>query len=375
MTSRTRRAFHLSGASWLLLCAIGNSAMAEDAAAPPDATPLPEITVTAPSPIVRHRTVPSRTPARVARAAPGRNRERARQSRTGAGRGRAPTGRAAGRDRSVRNRHRRPNEEIRRSRCRDARRSPVFQTRHHRLQLCAGRIEPADHPRSRRQPRRHRRERHRRRRRLRPRRGSFRAHRPVLYQPGRSRARTCGAALRLDIDRRRRQRDQQPDSGCAAHLPRRAVQELRTAGQGAAGGCAIIILHECRDANGGELGRSRRRRRHLARCRRQQCRGSCRRLRPQDQRLQHPELSLSVRPDQAGQRPPAELRGAGGRRVGRRLLFLPGRLHRRSRSRRTTRSTAFPASTAPITRPGSTVIRPSSPPRANIIRMRTRSMP
>jgi iron complex outermembrane recepter protein len=76
MTSRTRRAFHLSGASWLLLCAIGNSAMAEDAAAPPEATPLPEITVTAPSPIVRHRTVPSRTTARVSRAAPGRNRER-----------------------------------------------------------------------------------------------------------------------------------------------------------------------------------------------------------------------------------------------------------------------------------------------------------
>jgi iron complex outermembrane receptor protein len=50
--------------------------MAEDAAAPPEATPLPEITVTAPSPIVRHRTVPSRTTARVARAAPGRNRER-----------------------------------------------------------------------------------------------------------------------------------------------------------------------------------------------------------------------------------------------------------------------------------------------------------
>src|SRR4051794_5678736 len=76
MTSRTRRAFHLSGASWLLLCAIGNNAMAEDAAAPPEATPLPEITVTAPSPIVRHRTVPSRATARVARAAPGRNRER-----------------------------------------------------------------------------------------------------------------------------------------------------------------------------------------------------------------------------------------------------------------------------------------------------------
>ena len=41
-------------------------------------TQLPEITVTAPSPIVRRKpVVPSRTPARVARAAPGQNRERA----------------------------------------------------------------------------------------------------------------------------------------------------------------------------------------------------------------------------------------------------------------------------------------------------------
>jgi iron complex outermembrane receptor protein len=53
--------------------------MAQDAAAPApsSSTQLPEITVTAPSPIVRHRTVPSRTPTRVTRAAPGRNRERA----------------------------------------------------------------------------------------------------------------------------------------------------------------------------------------------------------------------------------------------------------------------------------------------------------
>jgi iron complex outermembrane receptor protein len=55
--------------------------MAQDAApAPSSATQLPEITVTAPSPIVRHRTAPSRTPARVARAMPGRNRERAPQA-------------------------------------------------------------------------------------------------------------------------------------------------------------------------------------------------------------------------------------------------------------------------------------------------------
>ena len=78
MTFLKRRAFHIGGASWLLLCTMGGGAIAEDAAPPPSsATQLPEITVTAPSPIVRHRTAPSRTPARVARAAPGRNREAA----------------------------------------------------------------------------------------------------------------------------------------------------------------------------------------------------------------------------------------------------------------------------------------------------------
>jgi iron complex outermembrane receptor protein len=48
--------------------------MAQEAAAP-SATPLPEITVTAPSPIARRKLVPSRTPARIARAGAGRNRE------------------------------------------------------------------------------------------------------------------------------------------------------------------------------------------------------------------------------------------------------------------------------------------------------------
>src|SRR4051812_8940369 len=76
MTFKKRRALHIGGASWLLLCAAGHQAMAEDAAVPAASTQLPEITVTAPSPIVRHRTVPSRAPTRVARAAPGQNRER-----------------------------------------------------------------------------------------------------------------------------------------------------------------------------------------------------------------------------------------------------------------------------------------------------------
>src|SRR3984893_689935 len=77
MTFQRRRAFHISGASWLILCGLGSSAMAQDAAAPSGATQLPEITVTAPSPIQRRNLVPSRTPPRVARAVPARNREAA----------------------------------------------------------------------------------------------------------------------------------------------------------------------------------------------------------------------------------------------------------------------------------------------------------
>ncbi|MDB5578820.1 MAG: TonB-dependent receptor [Bradyrhizobium sp.] len=73
MTIQRRRAFHLGGANWLLLCAMGNGAAAQDAA--PPATQLPEITVIAPSPIVRRNTTPSRTPARVARAVPAPNSE------------------------------------------------------------------------------------------------------------------------------------------------------------------------------------------------------------------------------------------------------------------------------------------------------------
>ena len=73
MTFNKRRAFHIGGASWLLLCAAGHPATAQDAARPAASTQLPEITVTAPSPIVRRKPVPPRTPVRVARAAPGRN--------------------------------------------------------------------------------------------------------------------------------------------------------------------------------------------------------------------------------------------------------------------------------------------------------------
>ena len=85
----------------------------------------------------------------------------------------------------------------------------------------------------------------------------------------------------------------------------------------------VTAKHERRSA-----GRPRRRRRHPARCRRGQFRRACRRLWPQGQRLQYSELSVSVRPDPARQRPPAEFGRAGGRRLDRRLVYLRRRLYR-----------------------------------------------
>src|SRR3981189_96120 len=69
MSFLVRRAFYVSGASWFLLCGMDGSVMSQDAA-----TPLPEITVTAPSPIVRRKPAASPTPVRVSRAVSGRNR-------------------------------------------------------------------------------------------------------------------------------------------------------------------------------------------------------------------------------------------------------------------------------------------------------------
>jgi iron complex outermembrane recepter protein len=79
MSFLVRRTFYISSTSWLLLCGFGSSAMAQNTA-PPATTQLPEITVTAPSPIVRRNLAPSRTPVRVSRAVPGRNREPAPQA-------------------------------------------------------------------------------------------------------------------------------------------------------------------------------------------------------------------------------------------------------------------------------------------------------
>jgi len=80
MTLPTRRGFRFGGASWLLLCAVGSGAMAQDAAPPPSAgTALPEITVTAPSPIVRRKPAPARAASRGARAVAARTREATRE--------------------------------------------------------------------------------------------------------------------------------------------------------------------------------------------------------------------------------------------------------------------------------------------------------
>lgn len=77
MLSSTKPSLLASGSASLLLCACGGLVLAQDAK--PGATALPEIHVTAPSPIQRRHMVPSPRPVRVARTIPGRTRERAPQ--------------------------------------------------------------------------------------------------------------------------------------------------------------------------------------------------------------------------------------------------------------------------------------------------------
>ncbi|MCA6120761.1 TonB-dependent receptor [Bradyrhizobium sp. WSM 1704] len=84
MTLQKKRAFQLGSASWLLLCAMGHGALADDTPSASTPTQLPDVTITAPSPIQRHRAVPSRTPARVARSTPSRSRERAAEQQPAA---------------------------------------------------------------------------------------------------------------------------------------------------------------------------------------------------------------------------------------------------------------------------------------------------
>src|SRR3954452_21247069 len=80
MKFQQTRALHLGGASLLLLCMIGDRAVAQDGTAPASATQLPSVTVTAPSPIVRRQIVPAPKPTRLTRAAPGARRERPPQA-------------------------------------------------------------------------------------------------------------------------------------------------------------------------------------------------------------------------------------------------------------------------------------------------------
>ena len=161
-------------------------------------------------------------------------------------------------------------------------------------------------------------------------------------------------AVRIDLDRRRCQRDQQSHFGCVAHLPRRRSRpmdsprrlrwrtcnrrhcvtvETRTAVNSVDRGVEGGILLDTGDVN-------------FAVPRR--------RLWPQGRRLQYSGLSVSVRPDPAGQRPAAEF-GVGRRMVGRSAARTSSTAASSAlRSRRTTRPTASPASTPPITGPGST---------------------
>src|SRR6266487_1629801 len=75
MRIQNRRTLHIGGASWLTLCAMGAGAIAQNAPAA-----LPDITVTAPSPIVKRKPAPARVPARVAQATSGRTRGPAPQA-------------------------------------------------------------------------------------------------------------------------------------------------------------------------------------------------------------------------------------------------------------------------------------------------------
>src|SRR5204863_447769 len=90
--------------------------------------------------------------------------------------------------RSVRDRHRSHERGAPPPRRRHTRRPAVFQTRHHRLRVCAWRFQPSDHPRPRRQSRRDHRERNWQQRRVGSGRRSLRTHRSDCDQTGPTRA-------------------------------------------------------------------------------------------------------------------------------------------------------------------------------------------
>ena len=278
----------------------------------------------------RKQALPSRTPARVARAAPGRNRERPPEPQP------APVARP------------RPSRACCRSSPISSRPSPSCRTRNsaapaaRRSAISCFPSPASPAPASRRAPRAGRSSaaststasassRTASAAAASPISARIISCRSIRWPPTRSRSIRGPATLRYGstLDRRRRQRDQQPDSRRAAVLPGGAVPELRhcRSRRRSPMRSRPCVNVETRTAVSSR--RPRRRRRHPARCRRRQFRGPCRRLSAARPTITHPELSLSVRPDPAVQRPAAELGGAGRRRVGRRLVHLPWRLHRR----------------------------------------------
>ena len=288
---------------------------------------LPQITVATPSPIRRPR--------------PGA----ADQHRAGRAARTGPTAAAAGhaadRHRSVRDRHRGAARGIATQLRLDARRCSLFQARHHRLELRAGRIEPPDRARPRRQSRRHCRQRHRRRRRVRSGRRSFRAGQSARDRSRRGDPRTRDLALRLAVDRRCCRLDQQPHSRalpCNPSLPPRGASRVLAR----ISKCAAPLER-----------RQRPRRRRDRRCRRRQFRLPRRCVRPPHAGLPRAELSLSYRARRSRaslrdaarrlQRAAAEFLHALRRSLARRLVFFRRRLSPASRSPRTTTSMAFPA--------------------------------
>ena len=258
-------------------------------AAPSASTQLPEITVTAPSPIVRRKpVVPSRTPARVARAAPGQNRERPPEPQA------APVAAAPqqGVLPVVTDQFATvtvvPNEEIRRPRQRaslaiSCSQSPALPAPASRRAPPAGRSSGASTSTASASSR------------TAPDGGGvsdlgedhFVPIDPlatnqveVIRGPAAMRygSTSIGGVVSATNNRI-------PDA-----LPSCAAAPFQTYGLPAKAPLAdaqSTFLRHRRDPHGRQFRRPRRRRRHPARCRRRQFRGSCRRLWPQGQRLQH----------------------------------------------------------------------------------------
>ena len=161
-------------------------------------------------------------------------------------------------------------KRFRRNAGRHARRRPVLQARHHRVELCARRVEPPDHPRPRCQSRRHR------RRTASAANGAsdlgedhFVPVDPLTTQPDRGDPRTGDLALWLAVDRRRRRaqtNNRIPEAlPCrpAASAPRRRSCQGAAADRDRPGRCMSVEARGTRRpastmaSNGGRAARRR----------------------------------------------------------------------------------------------------------------------